>query len=108
MTDEQFQKLMDRWDVLVADELDARGPADEDQAIERVEALLVIACQELGIDRDDLKQLDSEMIGSGVAPEMSSRAAVSRARRELVLMGKVVSAGIDPETGMTMWCLKAD
>jgi hypothetical protein len=89
MTDEQFQKLMDRWDVLVADELAARGPADEDQATERVEALLVIACQELGIDRDDLKQFDDPR----------------RARRELVLMGKVVSAGIDPETGMTMWCL---
>ena len=87
MTDEQFQKLMDRWDVLVADELDARGPAEEDQAIERVEALLVIACQELGIDRDDLNE----------QPDYYW------ARRELVLMGKVVSAGIDPETGMTMW-----
>jgi hypothetical protein len=34
---------------------------------------------------------------------IKSSYAYSLARRELVLMGKVVSAGIDPETGMTMW-----
>ena len=43
--------------------------------------------QELGIDRDDLNE----------------QSDYYWARRELVLMGKVVSAGIDPETGMTMW-----
>ena len=48
MTDEQFQKLMDRWDVLVADELDARvAPVVIDEARQCAIAATVV-------DTDDL------------------------------------------------------
>lgn len=86
---EDLVELQHVWDRILADELDKRGPATTiEDAVERVEEALVGACEELGLNRDEIEEVPCY-----------------RARRELTVLGHVVAKGIDPQSGETIWGL---